>query len=406
MADQDDGPTTEQASRHPAVRHIPVRYGRMRNVGEFACPGKVKLACGATLVIATDRGIEVGQYADVTCHEAASSQKMRAYAANSGGEAYRLNDGRVLRLATDTDLIELRHIEEGTREKIDVCSRFARELGLDMRIVDCEHLFGGERIVFYFLAAERVDFRELVRRLASEYQTRIEMRQIGARDEARLLADYETCGRECCCRSLLKTLKPVSMQMAKQQKATLDPSKVSGRCGRLKCCLRYEHETYESLAKRLPRLGSWIATRELVGRVTERQVLTQLVKVADESGRVTVVPVEAIVERNVTPGARPPGRQAGASGPEPVVARRQRPDTSGNVRGNSRTPKTAADETSAETSAQNRQGPAAPLESSAGSDPTDGAAPPDQTGGTPSHKGRRRGRPNRRKRRGRPSGGS
>ena len=307
MAEQANGSINESTSAQPATRRVPVRYGRMRHVGEFTCPQGLELSCGTSLVIATDRGIEVGQYLNGGCGGGVSCQQMHAYAENSGGEAYRLNNGRVLRVANEADLIELRHIEEGVRQKIDTCNRFADEYGLDMRIVDCEHLFGGERVVFYFLAAERVDFRELVRRLASEYQTRIEMRQIGARDEARLLADYETCGRECCCRSLLKSLKPVSMQMAKQQKATLDPSKVSGRCGRLKCCLRYEHETYESLVKRLPRLGSWIATQDVVGRVIERQILTQLVRVVDEGGRMSVVSVEDIVERNVAPGTQPAG---------------------------------------------------------------------------------------------------
>ena len=122
-----------------------------------------------------------------------------------------------------------------------------------MKIVDAEHIFGGERIVFYFMAEGRVDFRELVRKLAQEYQTRIEMRQIGSRDEAKLLGDVESCGQECCCLQFLQLLKPVNMRMAKMQKATLDPSKISGYCGRLKCCLRYEDETYMDLKKSLPR---------------------------------------------------------------------------------------------------------------------------------------------------------
>ena len=114
-------------------------------------------------------------------------------------------------------------------------------------------MFGGERILFYFTAEERIDFRSMVRDLTTEYRTRIEMRQVGARDEARLLADYETCGREVCCKVFLKTLRPITMRMAKLQKATLDPTQVSGRCGRLKCCLRYEHVGYEELDKKLPR---------------------------------------------------------------------------------------------------------------------------------------------------------
>ena len=119
-----------------------------------------------------------------------------------------------------------------------------------MQLVDVEHIFGGERIVVYYLAESRVDFRELVRLLAGEFQTRIEMRQIGVRDEAKLLADYGDCGCPVCCNTHLVQMPPVSMRMAKLQKATLDPTKISGRCGRLKCCLRYEYETYEQALRR------------------------------------------------------------------------------------------------------------------------------------------------------------
>ena len=114
-----------------------------------------------------------------------------------------------------------------------------------MSLVDLERLFGGERVVVYYLAENRVDFRELVHLLADELQTRIEMRQIGVRDEAKLLADFGDCGKTTCCNSHLVEMPPVSMRMAKMQKATLDPTKISGRCGRLKCCLRYEFEMYE-----------------------------------------------------------------------------------------------------------------------------------------------------------------
>ena len=124
-----------------------------------------------------------------------------------------------------------------------------------MQLVDVEHLFGGERIVVYYLAENRVDFRELVKALAGEFQTRIEMRQIGVRDEAKLLADYGDCGKPVCCNTHLSEMPPVSMKMAKLQKATLDPTKISGRCGRLKCCLRYEYDTYEELQKDLPPRG-------------------------------------------------------------------------------------------------------------------------------------------------------
>jgi cell fate regulator YaaT (PSP1 superfamily) len=124
-----------------------------------------------------------------------------------------------------------------------------------MQLVDVEHIFGGERVVIYYLAESRVDFRELVKLLAGEFQTRIEMRQIGVRDEAKLLADYGDCGIPVCCNTHLVVMPPVSMKMAKLQKATLDPTKISGRCGRLKCCLRYEFETYEQAQRESPAVG-------------------------------------------------------------------------------------------------------------------------------------------------------
>ncbi|HSW47149.1 MAG TPA: regulatory iron-sulfur-containing complex subunit RicT [Phycisphaerae bacterium] len=292
---------------------VAVRYGRMRYVGEFTFPANIRLTPGRRLIVSTDRGIEVGEPLDCTCSNnppCVSREQMREYARASGADAYQLKNGRVLRDATDADLVEMHHIERDCVEKLDTCQRFADEVGLQIKIVDCEHLFGGERIVFYFMAEHRVDFRELVRSLAGEYQTRIEMRQVGARDEARLLADYETCGRECCCRSFLKTLKPINMQMAKLQKATLDPAKVSGRCGRLKCCLRYEHEAYDTLVRRMPRIGSRVACAEGVGKVVDRQILTQLVRVLDDQGRLFTVPVEEITQRDM-PLPPPPSDDEG-----------------------------------------------------------------------------------------------
>jgi cell fate regulator YaaT (PSP1 superfamily) len=168
------------------------------------------------------------------------------------------------------------------------------ELDLPMKIIDAEHILGGERIVYYFRADGRVDFRELVKKLAHEYQTRIEMRQIGSRDEAKILGDVESCGQQCCCQRFLKALKPVNMRMAKMQKATLDPSKISGYCGRLKCCLRYEDQTYTELKKKLPRRNAVVKTPRGEGRVIDAQILTQLVIVEYEAGNREAVGVEDI----------------------------------------------------------------------------------------------------------------
>ena len=169
--------------------------------------------------------------------------------------------GQILRDMTPEDINELAHIKANERQEFETCQRHVRQLHLSMQLIDIEHLFGGERIVIYYLAEQRVDFRELVKRLASEFQTRIEMRQIGVRDEAKLLADYGDCGQPVCCGSHLTEMPPVSMKMAKLQKATLDPTKISGRCGRLKCCLRYEYDTYVYLQRQLPPVGADVVTR-------------------------------------------------------------------------------------------------------------------------------------------------
>jgi len=202
--------------------------------------------------------------------------------------------GKFVRYATTADLNEEQHLRKICQEEIQCCKRFAKDLNLQMKIVDAEHIFGGERIIFYFMADGRIDFRELVKRLAHEYQTRIEMRQIGSRDEAKLLGDVESCGQECCCKRFLKLLKPVNMRMAKMQKATLDPSKISGYCGRLKCCLRYEDKTYTELKRRLPKKNAKVKTKYGQGKVIETQILTQLVMVEYESGEKAAVPVEEI----------------------------------------------------------------------------------------------------------------
>jgi hypothetical protein len=191
-------------------------------------------------------------------------------------------------------------------QECDDSALLAAQLELYMKIVTVEHLLGGERVIYYFMADGRVDFRGLVRELADRHQTRIEMRQVGPRDEARLVADYEICGRECCCKNFLKTLRPVTMKMAKIQKATLDLSKVSGRCGRLRCCLRYEHEGYESLAKKLPRKGLRVRSEFGVGAVVDRQILTQLVMIQNEDGKVITVPLEEITEFDVPKTAEAP----------------------------------------------------------------------------------------------------
>ncbi len=165
----------------------------------------------------------------------------------------------------------------------------------------------------------------MVKQLASGFHTRIQMHQVGARDEARLVADFETCGQECCCRQFLKVLKPVNMGSAKIQKATLDPNKISGRCGRLKCCLRYEDATYDELRRKLPRIGTKVRTPDGVGIVEETTILTQLVKIRYAEDRVIAIANEEILERDVTDeevGYRPRAQAAAEERPEAPPPRR------------------------------------------------------------------------------------
>ena len=180
---------------------------------------------------------------------------------------------------------------------MEVCNNIIKQRHLQMELVDVEHLFGNERIVFYFLAEKRVDFRDLVKDLAREFKTRIEMRQIGVRDEAKLLADYGDCGKPVCCNTHLPVMPPVSMRMAKLQKSTLDPSKISGRCGRLKCCLRFEQDVYEEFHSELPAAGTRVVTNKGSGRVLSQEILARKLLVEFEDGRRLIVAADEILTK-------------------------------------------------------------------------------------------------------------
>lgn len=249
-----------------------VRFGAMRLVGTFAPIGEPQYQRGTNVIVRTDRGLEAGQ---VLCETDAQPPE--------GGKD--LAQGQILRAMTTEDAHELSRIYDQEREEYRVCLRFIAKLGLEMQLVDVEHLFGGERVIVYYLAEGRIDFRELVKLLAGEFQTRIEMRQIGVRDEAKLLADYGDCGKAVCCNTHLVEMPPVSMKMAKLQKATLDPTKISGRCGRLKCCLRYEYDMYEKLQKDLPPLGSRVQTPDGPARIVGHEVLAAQLVVETEDRR-------------------------------------------------------------------------------------------------------------------------
>lgn len=257
-----------------------VRFGALRNISSFKTILS-HLRKSDKVVIRSSRGVEAGEV--VTKPLAVEEGRTKD------------SDGEILRKFTDADEESLEKIEEvSIPNAFKLCQKKIKEHGLQMKLASVEHLFGSKKMIFCFLAEGRVDFRELVKDLAKEYQTRIEMKQIGVRDEARLLADYEHCGRELCCRTFLKNLEPVTMKMAKNQKTTLDPSKVSGRCGRLMCCLRYEDKTYDELRRNLPKKGTVVNTANGSGEVIDYDVLCQLVTVETEKGKRVVFSVEEL----------------------------------------------------------------------------------------------------------------
>ncbi|MDB4353232.1 regulatory iron-sulfur-containing complex subunit RicT [bacterium] len=231
---------------------------------------------GDEVVARTDRGTEIGT---VLCE--ATPVAFEAMEEPT--------QGRIIRELNKNDRSQQQRMESQTAKDIAVCQRSVDALKLSMELVDTERLLGGERFIVYFLADGRIDFRQLVRNLAKEFQTRIEMRQIGVRDEAKLLADYGDCGQPICCANFLSKMPPVSMKMAKLQKATLDPSKISGRCGRLKCCLRYEYDTYEAIAKELPSPGSSVLTREGSVKVIAQDLLAGQLTVKTEDNRRIII---------------------------------------------------------------------------------------------------------------------
>lgn len=260
-----------------------VRYGIMRSLGVLSVRGgKATFTRGQNVVARTKRGLEIGE---VLCEATKSATQ----------QLNNSSQGEILRPASSNDLNELIHMQSQEANEFEICQSHVQQLGLEMELVELEHVFGGERIIIYYLAENRVDFRELVRKLAKEFQTRIEMRQIGVRDEARLLADYGDCGKPVCCNTHLTAMPPVSMKMAKLQKATLDPTKISGRCGRLKCCLRYEYDTYVQIQKDLPRIGAQVQTSLGPAEVLAQEIISNQLLVLTEDRRRVMVHVGDII---------------------------------------------------------------------------------------------------------------
>ncbi|MGC8638957.1 MAG: PSP1 domain-containing protein [Isosphaeraceae bacterium] len=261
------------------------------------------------MVIRSDRGIELGE---VLCP---ATERIATF-------LDRPMRGEILRDASSDDLAQEIRLATDQEAAFAVCQQFITRRRLQMNLVDVEILFGRERIIFYYLADKRVDFRELVKDLARALRTRIEMRQIGVRDEAKLIADYGDCGKPVCCNTHLTAMPPVSMKMAKLQKTTLDPSKISGRCGRLKCCLRYEFDTYRELEQKLPPVGSLVVTAKGKGKVVAQEVLARKLVVEYDDHRRIIIGHDEIVRhepprgRSAAPDDRPRSNRRGSSLPD------------------------------------------------------------------------------------------
>ena len=194
---------------------------------------------------------------------------------------------KVVRIATNRDLKKLEDNKIKEKKAFQKCKEKIKEHKLDMNLVDVEYKFDNSKIIFYFTADGRVDFRELVKDLAAIYKTRIELRQIGVRDEVRKIGGNGVCGRELCCCSFLNNFDIVSIKMAKEQSASLNPSKISGNCGRLLCCLKYEQEVYEDKIKKLPRVGAVVKTEDGEGTVASVEVLKEVLRVQFKKDDIT-----------------------------------------------------------------------------------------------------------------------
>ncbi|MBQ2812988.1 MAG: stage 0 sporulation family protein [Clostridia bacterium] len=240
---------------------------RFKDVGKvyYFEPNEESFAMGDLVIVETVRGVECGEVAlepkEVSENEIVKPLK------------------KILRKATDADRKKMEENRKKEAEALKVCEQKIEKHGLDMKLVDVDYTLDGSKILFYFTADGRVDFRELVKDLAGVFRTRIELRQIGVRDEAKMLGGLGMCGRPFCCNSFMGDFQPVSIKMAKEQGLSLNPVKISGTCGRLMCCLKYEQEAYEHLLKVTPKVGAIVQTRDGKGVVSDVNLLTGMLKV-------------------------------------------------------------------------------------------------------------------------------
>ena len=244
---------------------IGVRFRKAGKVYYFS-PGEEDIKTGQHVIVETARGVEYG-YVVLGTHEVDDKKVVQPLKP-------------VIRMATEADEETERRNKEKEKEAFKICLEKIKKPALDMKLIDTEYTFDNNKVLFYFTADGRIDFRELVKDLASVFKTRIELRQIGVRDETKIVGGIGICGRPLCCASYLSEFIPVSIKMAKEQNLSLNPTKISGVCGRLMCCLKYEEDTYEELNSKLPNVGDYVTTDDgLKGEVHSVSILRQIVKV-------------------------------------------------------------------------------------------------------------------------------
>jgi cell fate regulator YaaT (PSP1 superfamily) len=266
------------------VKVVGVRFKKAGKIYYFD-PNELNIEIDTEVIVETARGIEFGQVVvpnrEVPDEEIVAPLK------------------KVIRIATNEDI---RHADENRKkekEAFDTCLEKIRTHSLDMKLIDVEYTFDNNKVLFYFTADGRVDFRELVKDLAAVFKTRIELRQIGVRDESKMIGGIGVCGRVLCCKSFLGDFQPVSIKMAKEQGLSLNPTKISGTCGRLMCCLKYEHEAYEELLGRVPKVGAIVETPEGQGTVMEVSLIRELLKIKLDKGNETDLKIYKVDEVKV-----------------------------------------------------------------------------------------------------------
>jgi cell fate regulator YaaT (PSP1 superfamily) len=253
---------------------------RLREAGKvfYYETGNIKVHLGDTVIVEQDRGLEYG--------EVVSEPETVSQDAIAPGEEPIM---KIVRMASPDDINQIAENKKKAKETAQIAEKKIQERELPMKLVDTEYSFDRSKIIFYFTSESRVDFRELVKELAHAFKARIELKQIGVRDEARMFGGFGCCGRQLCCATFLKDFQPVTIRMAKEQNLPLNPAKISGICGRLMCCLAYESCTYREMSKGLPRMGETVNVNEGHGKVIEINVLKRCVTVDLGEGKKTVV---------------------------------------------------------------------------------------------------------------------